>query len=347
MSNEKTRAACADCGKTFSVPDASKSYVCKACGGRVTVARAVGPTQPLGEAPRSEDRREANAELQGALRSVRWLRVIYALGAVLYGGLSALLLASMARMPERSGALASFVGFGIALTILCAVGFRQVRMQPFAWAVAIAAVATASLVLQFALGDLSPLSLGLRGGFVTLLWSMVVPAVGVRRHIEAHPDLYVAHSLHGTRPGRHEAPERALERFEEARRRTARGSVVWALGIALALGGALAWTWMKHRGAALSERMQAFAAAWDARDTQALASLYPPEHRDSAARSIARVVERRVWGESWPTLLDATQLGGGDAGTTVTFRVEGDALVTRWRYEGNLGWCLTSLDLPD
>jgi hypothetical protein len=36
-----------------------------------------------------------------------------------------------------------------------------------------------------------------------------------------------------------------------------------------------------------------------------------------------------------------------ETGAKARFRVAGDELATRWRFEQVSGWCLTSLDLPD
>ncbi|HVS18929.1 MAG TPA: hypothetical protein VMT18_10045 [Planctomycetota bacterium] len=465
------RATCADCGKTYAVPDPARTYKCKECGGRVSLPRescgACGAPMEPGEAfcaacgdgqgaeserspdvaLEAEERRQAAYELQRGLTAVRSLRIVYALGALLFGVLTALMVVGLSALPERSASLVLMIAIGIALTCLHVVGFRQAPMQPFLWSVVIAATATASLALRLTEGVAPTLGLGLRAGFVVLLWSLVVPAVRVRRLIAEHPDLYTAHRLHGTEKRRHasrNAPERSREQFEQARARTARGSAAWAAGIALVLGGATAGGWVTHRGAALDARVEAFRsawaqgdaaavaglaaasetearrgllasqvaahgwgdawptlgeaqtqlgesqatvawslgdglvhttwslgddgwqldklrlpmppldgaverliAAWNARDVAGLAALYPPDMRESAATSIARVVERRAWGEAWPELLDANAVPCGETGANVTFRVAGDSLVTRWRFQEDPGWCLTSLNLPD
>ena len=68
---------------------------------------------------------------------------------------------------------------------------------------------------------------------------------------------------------------------------------------------------------------------------------------ESAAESLARVVERRAWGEAWPGILEIEVGQVRLERTIVGFHVPGDEIATRWAFLDEHGWCLTSVKLPD
>lgn len=471
MSDASARAVCSGCGKTYAVPDPSRIYTCKACGGRVAVAdascTACGAELGAGEAfcgacgaaqgaevarekdvaLDAEERRQASFELQRALKALGWVRWILALNILGNGVTTVVLLTQVQETPEWIVELLPYLALSTALTCLSVVGFRQARLQPFLWSLTIASLSTVNLAVTVLAQEKPWPALVLPALLVGVLWCCVPPTARVRRLIAEHPDLYVAHKLHGTEKRRSSSrgsPDQSRGQFEAAKARTARGSMAWAAGIvvAVALATFALWNGSRHtvfeprlvafesawgasdaaalaalappgevaerhalleamveahgwganwpdlgevdvaRGASVAKvawqldddvvvsnwtltddgwqlsalrlplppldaPVQRLVGAWNARDIAALAALYPPDKRESAAKSIARVVERRAWGDAWPELLDANAAPRRETGATVTFRVAGDELVTRWDFREELGWCMTSLNLPD
>ena len=442
MSADSVRATCADCGKTFAVPDPSRAYTCKGCGGRVAVATE--EREPVSD---GATRRAAASELQRALNVVVWLRRLFAAGAIVYGLITVFLLVLLPKGLVGERTLLPMLAGATVLTCMHVVGFRQARMQPLLWTLLLAVLVTLTVVLKLLQGDGDVRGLIVPLSTAAALWTAVPFTGRVRALIAAHPDLYSAHRLHGTdrrRLGARSDATQSLQQFSRVRRSTAIGSVAWASGMALAVLAAVLLLRPADAGTSLESGIAAFeeawgdadtdallalsppdevearralielviaehgwgerwpalgeqlvqrepsavtivwpidggevgsywtptvggwwlgvlvlplpsfnaalgrlADAWVARDVQAIAALYPPDKRESAAAGLARVLERRAWGEAWPEL-QVVEVGQVRLErTTVSFHVPDDELVTRWSHLDGHGWCLTSVNLPD
>lgn len=82
MSTESVRGVCGDCGKTYRVPSADRSYDCKACGGEVTAASSAA-SAASSESPRRSARRRERPEPKGSSNG-KWIVLVVVL--LLSGG---------------------------------------------------------------------------------------------------------------------------------------------------------------------------------------------------------------------------------------------------------------------
>jgi hypothetical protein len=373
MSSLSARATCADCGKTFAVPDPARTYKCKACGGRVVVARAgctaCGAVLGEGEAfcaacgaaqneeaalgrekdvaLDAEERRQASLELVRALGAVRLLRIVFGLGIFVNGARTMLLLLGLSKPEGPRGPLLLMLGLVTGLLVTQVVGFRQARVQPFLWAVVAASLATVNLAVQLLGADVRWQALVLPGLFVVLLWCLVPPTARVRRLLAEHPDLYAAHKLHGTEKRRHAsrgAPERSLEQFEQAKARTARASLLWAAAIVLAVGLAAFASWSSGERRRIEPLVIAFEQAWAAGDSAALAELAPSGQAAARRALLDAMVEAHGWGARWPSLGEAG-IERGETQAQVAWPLGDDSVVSNWTF-GDGSWRLSALRLP-
>lgn len=134
MTEDRARATCTDCGKTYRVPDADRTYTCKECGGEVRVAEPARPGR------REVDFAESNAahDLRKAHKAIRAVRTFFVLSAVM--AYLATLLAIRMLDGGNNVETAGLVAIGILATIAAAAvaGALLVAYQPFFWDLAMA-----------------------------------------------------------------------------------------------------------------------------------------------------------------------------------------------------------------
>jgi hypothetical protein len=342
MSSVSARATCADWGKTFAVPDPTRTYTCKACGGPVRVVEPASEPETDGAS-----RRAAAAELQRALNVVVWLRRLLAAGAIAYGLITVYLLVLLPKGLIEEGELLRVLAGTTVLSCMHVVGFRQARLQPLLWTLVLAGLATLSVVLNLLRDDVSATRLIVPLSSAAALWTAVPNAWRVRARIAAHPELYSAHRLHGTDRRRHGArtdSAQSLQQFARVRRRTAVGSAIWASGMALAVLAVVLFARPTNAGVRLESGIAAFEEAWRDADADGLLALSPPEEVEARRALIELVLAEQVWGERWPALGDALVQREPSA-VTVVWPIEGGEVGTCWTPTDG-GWWLGVLVLP-
>jgi hypothetical protein len=236
----RVQAACADCGKTFRVPDASRTYRCKACGGTVRAGAAPafddlaacaacdalnppesrycgecgaeldpGPDAGTERAPAGrrgkrvpDEQRRAASDLLRSFKSVRLVGVLFRVFAVVHGlgTIGAVLALRDDAVPLGTGLLR--VGISAAVTTFLVAGAVLIRFQPFFWTVAIASLATIDLAFLALQDGISWIVLGVKAAIALVFWAAVVPTVRHRQLVRRWPDLYIAQRIHGTQRSR-------------------------------------------------------------------------------------------------------------------------------------------------
>lgn len=220
-----TQANCADCNKKYEVPDASKTYRCKECGGRVAVrggSTVAAPADAIdgerscpgcgaihfddgvsfceecgtsldGSAVSPEElseRQRANRELGKARMSVRVVRFLYIFGAVGSGLLVLATLLMFTQAHQPTGVLLLLLAIGAAMLGVYTAGALRIFHQPLLWSVLIACLETVRLGLSILEGNgVKMLFLGL---WTVALWSVVARVTRVRRFIHQYPELWNA-----------------------------------------------------------------------------------------------------------------------------------------------------------
>ncbi len=322
-SKPTTRAVCADCGAAFRVPSASRTYTCKKCGGKVraqatlelertcAVCRAVLPagnrycpecgsdsaaeTAPVEVPGDKEARRQAVRDLARAGRSVRFVRGVFWVLAVVFGLGAIVKVFELADLTVPIGATLVQLALFSALTALAVVGTQQVALHPFGWSLGIACLWTVSMLIVV-LGRQFPgvLDIAIAVG----LWLALVPALRAGRLVRAYPDSYSARAILGVHVPRIAtgAELHAMVAREIWRRSAVRGGVVLVTSVLVA-----ATVWWTLRPQALEPRLGELAAAWNRSDAVAVAELFAPERRDEQRKRLGALATTRGW-TTWPAL---------------------------------------------
>jgi hypothetical protein len=358
MSESRSPAVCQDCGKSYRVPDASRTYRCKACGGTVSAVesetpnrRAAAPAAAV-EArrrePRSAESKERRRAASALQRSYRWIRAVawlYRVSAVVWG------LAAIGRMATLpSDAIDPLVltvelAFLSVMVAVFVVGSIQVRFQPFAWSLGIALLATLNAAGVWANARESPLAPIVASAWAVLVWAAVPATARFRRLVREHGDLYIVHRIHGTHRRRRDSRSSDEELLAAARSRALRTSAVAAV-LVLALSGAGGWTVYAQRPDTLEFVLEDLAAAWDRGDVEALGAWLPPDERVETERYVAAVADAHGWGAAWPRVAEVEwRLETTGRGAAELVLEDGGVVRTVWRLQGS-AWEIADLTLP-
>jgi hypothetical protein len=257
---EQARARCESCNKAYRVPDAARTYSCKACGGVIRAetdgdgegehhlsgavtcpeCHAVNHhgahfcdecgsvLQPSKPRHKGEDAMRARLDATRELkRGYGWLAAVTYLfrgGTAAYGAITVVAVVALgsAEVPRDPGLLV--VGISCVLTTLMLMGSLQLLFAPFRWTIAIASLATVVSICHL----VGPNPLGLTffwaAGWALAFWIAVVPAQRFRRLIDRHEDLYILH--HASRQTKRSIEGRSAkdshERLLRAKSRAAR-----------------------------------------------------------------------------------------------------------------------------
>ena len=382
---DRAQALCEGCGRRYRVPDPSRSYKCKACGGTVRVpavsaepdelegtiacpkCRAInvhdahfcaecggvlGPSKPPhhGEAA-MEARREANDALRRGYAWIGAITWLYRLGVLAYALVTVFAIGALARadVPLEGGVLV--VGVTALLTVLMLMGTIQLLFRPFLWTVVIAVVASGVAALHY----VGPNPLGLMFlwtvAWAALFWAAVLPTRRFRRLIEEHKDLYILH--HASRQtkrsleGRsaHERHERLLGVMRRAGLRAWKVSLAAAVTLAALSAFGTYTVVTSFRPQELGAATAQFEAAWNERGVEGVEPLFLGTARKSESERLAAVADGHGWRAALPTLSAGRAREEDGEHTWIDYELAEGTLSAGWDMHGR-EWVLVQLELP-
>ena len=348
-----TRARCADCRRTYRVPDPGHAYTCKACGGEVLAPPRGSPADHQPSAEEVAARRNASSELKGGYRWMTAITWMYRFAALAYGGvtLAAIVALTSPEVPLRPGLLV--VGLCTVLTVTMLMGAIQLLFEPFLWTLVIAILATMVAAVHW--GGPNPLGLAFyfSAGWAALFWLSVVPTWRFRKLIAEHTDLYVTH--HASRDtrrslvgrSRRERHERLVRAMRRAFRRAIRISAVAGLVILLvSLGG----SWLavnRVRPHEVKETVAAFEQAWSSGAADQIGDLFLPQLSEARAAWLQGMSEAHGWSEGWPQLKPRREWTDADRVRWLEYNLEGGLIMTATFAPHRRRWVVGSIELPD
>lgn len=380
--SERSLARCDGCGKLYRIPDASRRYACKACGGVVTVEEeepevdlestltctachavnegdaedCIGCGQDLHvTAPRTHDEgREAQREASLSLkRDYKWIGGItwlYRLGAAGYLVGSAIAIGALVStdVPLQGGTLVA--ALFVTMTVLMLMGAIQILFRPFEWTLAVAVVATITAAVH-AFGP-NPLGVAIYWslGWAVAYWICVAPTWRFRRDIRRHTDLYVTH--HASRATRHglegRSPKERHDRLVRAMRRANKHAWRVSLGAAgvVVLAAVVSTNMVRGsmRPELVTDSIERFEAAWRAEDLATLAGFFPGSVGEREVERMLGSGSGHGWSERMPALGERTLREDGHA-AEVDYEVDGVPVSLHWARDEQ-SWVIVEVKLP-
>ena len=204
------KANCDNCGKSWQVPQAKKSYSCKECGGTVCSGIACRKCKTINESDSSfcehcgealgehsgestsgqeseVDLRLAKIELGHLKKSISAVRILFIVYTVGTGIILALCALVALAFPGPEALILLGVSAGIFATAL--LGAFRVSNEPFFWSIALAAFSTIFAIMIMVSGALISFI-----GFISItstlgLWVCVSRAARIQKLLNEHPDL--------------------------------------------------------------------------------------------------------------------------------------------------------------
>lgn len=376
--NAPVKGQCADCGARFRIPDPTRVYPCKKCGGEVRALDLIdeldelvecpscgadneGPAQfcdacgePLSEAARADredERRTANADLRLARRRVGQLKFFFRLFGVI-ALVVALLILSVA-LAATGGAVdlggevvdakLLWLSFAIQMSVAVVLLVASVRIErkPFFWALIVAALQTVDVALGVLVG--SPSIFGIL--LAVLYWGGVAAVAPVERIIEEHPDLAGARRFRGEvkkRSGTVRARHQGRKKGEWGPRLIAIGGVAALLAV-LGVGYS-----MSQRKPGVDDTIESFLVDWRESGLPELAEYFEPDEREAYRDAFVLDTEVRGWTSSAPGPgREVDRVPRGEGAVSVSHAFEGAVATSHWQYDTRAGeWYLKRLDLP-
>jgi hypothetical protein len=230
-------------------------------------------------------------------------------------------------------------------------GAIQIAFQPFVWSVLLASLQTLNVLLTFLTEDPKPLMMVCPGLILACLWGAVVPMVRANRLMRQHPDLYVTHTILGTKHKRSRGTSARTKKHhsgliqkEAARRAWVRCGIGIALVYVASFGGA--WAAKNQlRPADLGTSVVEFRNAWNGGDVDSLADLFPRKDRVSKKEWWTTVARNRGWSPSWPQIDEEAFEEGEGTAVAEYGLVGGEVIGTSWALDGQ-AWRLVQVRLP-
>lgn len=319
---ERVHATCEDCGKGYRVPDGSRTYTCKACGGTVGAPKAPveieGETCPscqalsppgtkfceeCGEsltgrrrrASAHSDNTQATRDLKRAEKAIAFSRFWLILYAVLSGLLFLGVLGDETSEPGDGSAAAALV-LGVMTAVLVTAAVR-IKREPFLWTTLAASVWTLVLVFLWISGGVPGLiGMAIQGGMLLGMWSAVLPAMRARRILTEFPDLLASRKWRGDaspkkRQGR-EHRRRVKQRESKAAKARVKSGYVWG-GLIIGLPLIILIFQFSMRVPGVEPVTSEFQVAWNGNDIQAVSELFLDS--DKITAMLERTFEVREW----------------------------------------------------
>lgn len=341
-SSASVTGTCGSCGKTFRLPDAERTYRCKECGGAVrasgTPATAVPEEGTVARRTARGERLAAGKDIRSAARTVTIVRCLFALWALGFLLLTAVLVAELAKAEEPPLLL---LGVASAMAGLALTGFHLAALHPFLCSLLLASVYSLSVLANLLQGEL-PIA---RIGVAVVLWLAVLPTLRVKAALQAHPDLFAARRLLG------DSSAHGLD-YDEQRRRASKRAwvriVLTNLLLCLTVGLATYAAWSKRPAPPppVDGAVTAFRSAWRAGDPAALAQLCRIESQEHLRGSFERLEKKRGWTTGWPVLGEHELRGVKKASLEVWFQSAAGELRTGWTLDEQGSWRLGFMDAP-
>lgn len=335
-----SQAACDRCQTVFQVPDLTRTYRCRKCGGAIraedpqpaddadagpaesSVCEACGeqvdPAAAFCEAcgvalsdeagADPDERRVANRELAKAKDAAGVVRTFYLLGAVLAGVSVIAMLALLVMFPVTPALL---LLTAIALVALCGyvMGVRSVMLRPMLWSVLIASYETVNALLA-AVTLRIPLLVVPKVLWALAMWMMVLPIARVRRFIERYPELWYARAnarrnqlARGTSAARLTARGRREQSTQQRRRRILIGSLI-AVPVTAVLIVGVRIALRPAPPPPFDVTLAAFEQAWNGQRRNEIAAFFQDERRDEVRSWLAKSNSRRDWSAALPEIQD-------------------------------------------
>ena len=348
-----SRARCADCRRTYRVPDPERTYTCKACGGEVLALARGTPVDHQPTAAEVAARRNASSELKGGYRWMTAITWMYRLAALAYGGVTvaAIVALSSPEVPLRPGLLV--VGLCTVLTVTMLMGAIQLLFEPFVWTLVIAILA--SVVAAVHWGGPNPLGLAFyfSAAWAVLFWLSVVPTWRFRHLIAEHKDLYVTH--HASRDTRRslvgrstrERHERLVRAMRLAFRRAIRISALAGLVILLLSAGGSWFTSTRLRPHEVGDTVAAFEQAWNAGATDEVGALFQPRSSEIRTEWLKGMSLAHDWEQSWPQLSPRREWTDADRVLWMEYNLDGGLVMTATFAPHGRRWYVSHIELPD
>jgi len=335
-------AACQSCGKIWKVPDATVTYRCMECGGRVgqNVGDSPGPAGV--RAPRVHDA-EKSAQVREFVKVkkvIGIIRTFYAAGAFVTAAQLFLILLIGAVVLEEldSGiflAVLTFLGVTLALQIMGAI---RVSREPYFWTVFIASTQTLNLTVSILTGS-ELFFIVVNGVFAACFWLLVQRAARLREIFREHPELL--EYTQRRRGAHHQAGMKRIKAGRSGRRK----ELLVVSGIVLTLIPILIMVLhFATKPPSVADRTGAFAEQWTKGGPDQLSSFFGESSRVRIKSRLKRRLDQRGWGDDRPQLT-APQIEEDGGSATATYSVGGSQLITRWSYV-KPEWYMTSIEFP-
>lgn len=286
-------------------------------------------------------RRSAIAELNKAKESIRAVRTLYWVGALLSGLLLGLLL--LAFGSHGVGGTVFFVlGLTALIVGLYVAGAVRIFREPLLWSTLIASLETIQLAMSVIEGAF--LSAAIRAVWALALWSVVARVTRVRRLIEKYPELWHAQMIARRRGSSRDkrAPTTARVRRLEAAKGEARRRWMMAGAAAVVLVGLGAAWKVLSRPPLLSDAVSEFVDDWNRSDVAAVTEWFSPDRRDKVAAWINKTTSGRDWSGGLPKIQEHREMAVRETSAAILFAtIDGD-IQTAWRL-GEDGWGITTV----
>lgn len=351
------QATCPACNKRFRVPHDHKQWHCKVCDALLELSPLEDSASESAPTTKAEARR-AKAALHGAFKPLESLRsylifvlILHALSLLL--ALGSLALARDIDLAQEAGTLGGLV---VEIALL-AIVLRQLYRQPLPAALLLAILGTVGFLLELltsagaAFGGTPQQIVALL--FVLFYWYVVRRAAVFTRLARERPEFALAKKMHAE-------GERSEGSAARARReRLGIVKVVGGLFALILLVGAGLYAKRYHdlvqrrSSSALpdpktppDEVIDAFFAAWNARDIEGLADAGAEGRHAKWVRSFEAIGTRYGWGEAWPKASESAYIVDGRR-ASVEFDTEAGVLPFNLRYTEAERWELSSISFQN
>jgi hypothetical protein len=296
-----------------------------------------------------ELRREAAKALRDAYSWIGGVTWFYRVAAFAYAVATAFAVGALTStdVPLQGGLIV--VLLTSSLSVLMLMGAMLILFRPFAWAVAIAVLAT----IVSAVHLVGPNPFGIAFAASVLLafvaWAALVPTFRFRRLIAEHTDLYILHhSSKRTRrslAGRFskERHERLLDTMERAARRAWKRSSLSAAALCVMTALMTFLVVSNERPQHFDEGVVSFETTWNDEGPDALGPLFDPKVSAAEVAWLVGVADGH-WGTARPKLAGARVRREGDR-ISALYEMDGMLLEATWVLKGQ-AWRLIDVELP-
>ncbi len=343
--DQETEGACPEC----DAPIAPGDHFCDVCGASLgggeeqVTKRKKSESVDAGVQMRSA--RKSIDGLRGLLRVVLVLRILGVLGAVLF------VFAALSPFSGDMGLAVLFlalVGLDLGLLILV---LNQLTKRPFPAALALASLATLTLVLNVftsdAEGGLLVVQLVAGAIFPAFFWYVTVKAAKLSRLAEDFPDLFLSRRMRGEHEARRSRGSggSVSQRSRERIQRDKRPPYVVLSVLGAVLVGVITYG-LLNRPSSPEEVVVRLGVAWNEKDITTMATFVPAESRAKWARQLERIPEIYDWGEEWPAITEYVYEVDEEV-VQVKFLTEAGTLPFRMRWTREDGWLMYQMSFKD